>query len=97
MVRDIIAATKALEGAPETAAQEKVPKADVLLASKQTKALEKEISQLRESIQTLCRSANPLGKTMDYVQEDFENMTKELDKWRAEASGQQLKLEEEKL
>jgi TRAF3-interacting protein 1 len=33
---------------------------------------------------------------MDYVQEDFENMTKELDKWRAEVATQQVKLDEEK-
>jgi hypothetical protein len=26
------------------------------------------IEKLRESIQTLCRSANPLGKIMDYIQ-----------------------------
>lgn len=54
------------------------------------------MNTLQESIQTICRSANPLGKTMDYVQEDFENMTKELEKWRQESSTQQLKVEEEK-
>lgn len=44
----------------------------------------------------ICRSTNPLGKMMDYVQEDFENMSKELEKWRTESSTQQAKVEEEK-
>ncbi|ORX47862.1 hypothetical protein BCR36DRAFT_584568 [Piromyces finnis] len=45
----------------------------------------KDINSLRESIQFLCRNTNPLGKTMDYIQEDFDSMTKELEGWRSES------------
>ncbi|KAI8901222.1 microtubule-binding protein MIP-T3-domain-containing protein [Globomyces pollinis-pini] len=44
----------------------------------------KEISFLRESIQQLCQSTNPLGKTMDYLQEDVDAMNKELEIWKRE-------------
>ena len=40
---------------------------------------------MRESIQFLCRNTNPLGKTMDYIQEDFDSMTKELEGWKSES------------
>ncbi|XP_053554859.1 TRAF3-interacting protein 1 [Bombina bombina] len=44
----------------------------------------KEIERLRASIQTLCRSALPLGKIMDYIQEDMDTMQNELQTWRQE-------------
>jgi TRAF3-interacting protein 1 len=50
---------------------------------------------VRELIQTVCRSANPLGKMFDYVQEDYENMQRELDRWRQECANQMQQLEEE--
>lgn len=37
---------------------------------------------LRESIQKLTRSVNPLGKLMDFLQEDFDSMQMELVSWR---------------
>lgn len=43
-----------------------------------------QVEKLRGSIQTLTRSANPLGKIMDYVQEDLHSMQKERDTWRTE-------------
>jgi len=42
-----------------------------------------EVSALRASIQTLCQSSNPLGRCLEYVQEDLEAMGKELESWRA--------------
>merc|ERR1719197_1536457 len=42
-----------------------------------------EVSTLRQSIQTLCQSSNPLGRCLEYVQEDLEAMGKELEQWRA--------------
>jgi len=45
----------------------------------------KDINSLRESIQFLCRNTNPLGKTMDYIQEDFDSMIKELEGWKSES------------
>ncbi|XP_007452948.1 PREDICTED: TRAF3-interacting protein 1 isoform X1 [Lipotes vexillifer] len=44
----------------------------------------KEIEKLRVSIQTLCRSALPLGKIMDYIQEDVDAMQNELQLWHSE-------------
>lgn len=45
----------------------------------------KEIEKLRASIQTLCRSALPLGKVMDYLQEDVDAMQHELQLWQSES------------
>ncbi|KAM8806733.1 TRAF3-interacting protein 1 [Eudromia elegans] len=44
----------------------------------------KEIERLQVSIQTLCRSSLPLGKIMDYIQEDMDAMKNELQMWRHE-------------
>ncbi|XP_075385369.1 TRAF3-interacting protein 1 isoform X1 [Tenrec ecaudatus] len=45
----------------------------------------KEMEKLRTSIQTLCRSALPLGKIMDYLQEDVDAMQNELQLWHSES------------
>ncbi|GAB1862952.1 TRAF3-interacting protein 1 [Camponotus japonicus] len=45
-------------------------------------AAAKEIDKLRGTIQTLTRATNPLGKLLDYVQEDVEVMQKELLDWK---------------
>ena len=45
-------------------------------------ATQREVDKLRESIQTLTRSANPLGKLMDFLQEDVDAMQRELDTWK---------------
>ena len=39
-----------------------------------------------------CRSANPLGKLMDFLQEDVDSMQRELDTWRQENKQLQLQL-----
>ncbi|KAA8593192.1 hypothetical protein FQN60_009308 [Etheostoma spectabile] len=44
----------------------------------------REIDRLRSSIQTVCRSTLPLGKIMDYIQEDMDAMQAELRTWRRE-------------
>jgi TRAF3-interacting protein 1 len=33
----------------------------------------------------LCQSTNPLGKSIDYVTDDVESMSKEFEYWRKEA------------
>ncbi|XP_069790406.1 TRAF3-interacting protein 1 isoform X2 [Narcine bancroftii] len=48
---------------------------------KEKEQVTKEIEKLRTSIQTLCRSALPLGKIMDYIQEDMDSMQNELSMW----------------
>lgn len=37
---------------------------------------------MRESIQKLTRSVNPLGKLMDFLQEDIDSMERELTNWQ---------------
>lgn len=44
--------------------------------------ISKELEQLRNSIQTLTKAANPLGKLMNYLQEDVEAMYDELVMWK---------------
>ena len=72
---------------------------------------QKEVNKLRGSIQTLTRSANPLGKLMDFLQEDVDSMQvkkniyqtiyppltsqRELDQWRKENKTLQLELKHE--
>eukprot|EP01060_Flectonema_neradi_P037845 TRINITY_DN7751_c0_g1_i1.p1 TRINITY_DN7751_c0_g1~~TRINITY_DN7751_c0_g1_i1.p1 ORF type:complete len:491 (+),score=157.86 TRINITY_DN7751_c0_g1_i1:60-1475(+) len=41
-----------------------------------------EVQKLKESLQTLVKITNPLGKTFDYVQEDIDSMTKEKQMWQ---------------
>ncbi|CAK9807853.1 TRAF3-interacting protein 1 [Anthophora plagiata] len=58
----------------------------------------KEIDKLRNTIQTLTRATNPLGKLLDYFQEDIEIMQKELLDWRNQYQevNEQLKIEKMK-
>jgi len=44
----------------------------------------RDMERLRGSVQTVCRSALPLGKIMDYIQEDMDSMQAELLAWRRE-------------
>lgn len=43
-----------------------------------------DLNVLRESIQNLCQYTAPLTKTLDYIQEDVDNMNKELQHWSNE-------------
>lgn len=43
-----------------------------------------DISKLRENIQKLTQLANPLGKALDYLQEDINSMISEAKHWREE-------------
>ena len=54
-----------------------------------------QIEQLQSSIQGLCRSATPLGRVMDYVQEDMDSMLKELEVWQRESSQHKEALQRE--
>ncbi|XP_036757073.2 TRAF3-interacting protein 1 isoform X1 [Manis pentadactyla] len=51
---------------------------------KEKDIVSKEIEKLRVSIQTVCKSALPLGKMMDYIQEDVDAMQNELQVWSSE-------------
>ena len=55
----------------------------------------REMERLRGSVQTVCRSALPLGKIMDYIQEDMDSMQAELLAWRRENQQHAAALQEE--
>ena len=46
---------------------------------------ENDIEFLKKAIQVLCQSTNPLGKSIDYVTDDVDSMSKEYEFWRREA------------
>lgn len=62
---------------------------------KEKDIVSKEIEKLRVSIQTLCRSALPLGKIMDYIQEDVDAMQNELQLWHSESQQHAEALQQE--
>ncbi len=47
-------------------------------------ATEKEMERLCQVLQELTRSALPLGKIMDFLQEDLEGMQMEYKEWKTE-------------
>ena len=46
------------------------------------------------SVQSFCKSTQPLGKMVDYIQEDMDGMTQELKFWRKEAAKYEKQLRE---
>ncbi|XP_046740555.1 TRAF3-interacting protein 1 isoform X3 [Diprion similis] len=57
----------------------------------------KEVDKLRGSIQTLTRATNPLGKLLDYLQEDVEMMQRELHEWRSQYNQLSEQLHQEQI
>ena len=55
---------------------------------------EQDIEFMRQAIQILCRSTNPLGKSIDFVTDDVDSMSKEYEHWRKEAITCNTQLEE---
>lgn len=51
---------------------------------KEKELVSKEIEKFRASVQALCRNTLPLGKMMDYLQEDVDAMNSELQIWKNE-------------
>ena len=74
--------------------QERSPANDAA-KRKEREMVQKEIDKLRSTIQTLTRSANPLGKIMDFIQEDLDQMQKELEMWKQEHKDNTLALQRE--
>ncbi|XP_038605646.1 TRAF3-interacting protein 1 isoform X4 [Tachyglossus aculeatus] len=72
-----------LQQSPKSTDKEK-PLVSEAARRKEKDIVSKEIEKLRTSIQTLCRSALPLGKIMDYIQEDVDAMQNELQLWHCE-------------
>ncbi len=75
LMRKIVEATKG---------KEKDTKEDgkMRLASSKTSYNAAQIEELRQQIQKVCQSVNPLGKVIDFVFEDLDLMQKEFNRWR---------------
>ena len=54
-----------------------------------------QIDQLRTAIQSLCRATNPLGRVVDYIQEDVDSMQKDMQTWKQEKESLTAKLNDE--
>jgi TRAF3-interacting protein 1 len=50
---------------------------------------------MKKAIQILCQSTNPLGKSIDFVTDDIDSMSKEYEYWRRESLACQARLEEQ--
>ncbi|OCT63719.1 TRAF3-interacting protein 1 [Xenopus laevis] len=83
LVNKILETKKDYETQADTENKEKLLLSDAG-KKKEKDMVTREIEKLRSSIQTLCRSALPLGKIMDYLQEDVDTMQNELQIWRRE-------------
>nr|XP_056712511.1 TRAF3-interacting protein 1 [Euleptes europaea] len=72
-----------LSQAPKSAEKEK-PLLYESARRKEKDLVSKEVEKFRGSIQALCRSALPLGKLMDYIQEDMDAIKNECQMWKSE-------------
>eukprot|EP00397_Hematodinium_sp_SG-2012_P022509 GEMP01023329.1.p1 GENE.GEMP01023329.1~~GEMP01023329.1.p1 ORF type:complete len:514 (+),score=168.67 GEMP01023329.1:80-1621(+) len=90
LVRDLLEQKKKDEEIlePRKGEEEKEEQQGIVMGKLRRKNLKTttnvDAAKLREAIQQLCQSANPLGKSIDLVHQDLGNMSKELDHWRAE-------------
>lgn len=55
---------------------------------------ENDIEFMKKAIQILCQSTLPLGKSIDFVTDDVDSMSKEYEHWRKEAIACNHQLEE---
>ena len=62
---------------------------------KERDVAQRDVDRLRSSIQSLTRNVNPLGKILDFLQEDVDAMQKELVIWRRESYENGLALQRE--
>ncbi|KAG9349433.1 hypothetical protein JZ751_027876 [Albula glossodonta] len=86
LVKKILETKKDYETLPSSPKSKDLERSLVSEAAqrKERELVSREIERLRSSIQTVCRSALPLGKIMDYIQEDMDSMQNELQTWRRE-------------
>ena len=62
---------------------------------KERDVAQRDVDRLRSSIQSLTRNVNPLGKILDFLQEDVDAMQKELVIWCRESYENGLALQRE--
>ncbi|XP_061697391.1 TRAF3-interacting protein 1 [Syngnathoides biaculeatus] len=84
LVKKILETKKDYESSPSSIkSKEKLLSEEA--RKKEQDLVTREVERLRASIQSVCQSALPLGKIMDYMQEDIDAMQAELQSWRKES------------
>lgn len=84
LVKKILETKKDYESSPVSLKSKEQNLVSEAAQKKERDMVTKEIERLRSSIQLVCRSSLPLGKIMDYIQEDMDAMQAELLSWRRE-------------
>ncbi|XP_063744379.1 TRAF3-interacting protein 1 isoform X2 [Eleginops maclovinus] len=84
LVKKILETKKDYEVSPSSPKAKEQNVVSEAARKKERDIVTREIERLRSSIQTVCRSTLPLGKIMDYIQEDMDAMQAELQTWRRE-------------
>ncbi|XP_037645066.1 TRAF3-interacting protein 1 isoform X1 [Sebastes umbrosus] len=84
LVKKILETKKDYELSPSSSKSKEQNVVSEAARKKEQDMVTREIERLRSSIQTVCRSTLPLGKIMDYIQEDMDAMQAELQTWRRE-------------
>ncbi|XP_055360986.1 TRAF3-interacting protein 1 isoform X2 [Betta splendens] len=84
LVKKILETKKDYELSPSSHKSKEQNLVSEAARKKERDLVTREIERLRSSIQTVCRSTLPLGKIMDYIQEDMDAMQAELNTWRRE-------------
>ncbi|XP_055526296.1 TRAF3-interacting protein 1 [Wyeomyia smithii] len=97
LVRQILETQKEFSNiAGEDGKAEVAKKVEMEWSSNQRQSSSKQTDILRESIQKLTRSVNPLGKLMDFLQEDIDSMERELTNWQQVYSQAAIELNKER-
>uniref|UniRef100_A0A3B4ZIG9 TRAF3-interacting protein 1 n=1 Tax=Stegastes partitus TaxID=144197 RepID=A0A3B4ZIG9_9TELE len=84
LVKKILETKKDYELSPSSPKSKEQNLVSEAARKKERDMVTREIERLRSSIQMVCRSSLPLGKIMDYIQEDMDAMQAELHTWRKE-------------
>jgi len=63
---------------------------------KQVQITVEDMDSLKTSIQTLCQSTNPLGKSMDFITDDIDSMAREYEKWKTVQKQASVQVEEQR-
>ena len=61
---------------------------------KEREVFSTEVSKLKDSLQSLVKITNPLGKTFEYLQEDLDSMSREKMMWQRQAQDTKVKAQE---
>lgn len=93
LVKRILETKKELE--ENLKGQERSIRPTVVFDAKERDRTRKETAKLQEFIQQLTKTSHPLGKLMDFCQEDIDSMIKEMNEWRSEYKRNETKLQQE--